>query len=249
MSDRTQANDAGGLNAPMPVSLAEALRALPPLAPPADAWAEMARKLRDSGLATRDSGEGTSVSLAALRSNGIRHLWPLGIAAALVLAFSAVAVLRMQHLQRTRELGHAETAQVVATESGAAASSVHNAANSTNSHDASSAATSLAALQSRSRALERWLRDTGAASAPQSTQDLAASAEIEDMIGLVDVQLGAADPADADTALPLWRRRVALLEDLSTLRYSANALSMRSGIAVNDAAAKRMDAAPTVWRN
>ena len=103
-------------------------------------------------------------------------------------------------------------------------------------------------MQTRSRELEKWLRDTGAASAPQSSQDLAASAEIEDMIGLVDVQLGATDSTDA-AALPLWRRRVALLEDLSTLRYSANALSLRNGIAANDMPVNKVDAAPAVWKN
>ena len=69
------------------------------------------------------------------------------------------------------------------------------------------------------------------------------------MIGLVDVQLGAADPADANATLSLWRRRVALLEDLSTLRYSTNALSLRGRVAVNDGAANAVDAAPAVWRN
>jgi len=229
------------LNASVPVSLAEALRALPPLAPPADTWTEMAQKLARAPL---QAGSASTARRARHR------IWPIGIAAALVLAFSAAAVLRMQQLQRTQELERAETAQVAATESGAAASSVHNVANSTNSHDASpTVAADVAALQLRSRSLERWLRDTGAASAPQSTQDLAASAEIEDMIGLVDVQLGATDPADANAALSLWHRRVALLEDLSTLRYSANALSLRNGIAVNDTSANRMDAAPAVWRN
>ncbi|MBS0582724.1 MAG: hypothetical protein JSS42_06425 [Proteobacteria bacterium] len=241
MSDRTQPGYGGELNAPAPVSLAAALRALPPHAPPPDAWAEMAQKLaREPAIAVSKPDD------AARRAR--RRAWPISIAAALVLAFSATALLRMQLLPRVSQPVSGETVPVAATESGAGASSVHNAANSTNSH-ASSTAASLAALQSRSRSLERWLRDTGAASAPQSTQDLAASAEIEDMIGLVDVQLGAADAADANATLPLWRRRVALLEDLSTLRYSANALSLRNGIAVNDAAANRIEAAPAVWRN
>jgi hypothetical protein len=243
MSDRTQPHGNGDATAPAPVSLSEALRALPAHAPPADAWAEMAQRLaREPVLNDRKPGATTRATR--------RRFWPVGIAAALVLAFSAAAVMRMQHLQTRQDVEHPGTTQVAATEPGSDASSVHNAANSTNSHDASSTVdTSLAALQSRSRSLERWLRDTGAASAPQSAQDLAASAEIEDMIGLVDGQLGAADPADANAALPLWRRRVALLEDLSTLRYSANALSLHNGIAVNDASANRVDAAPAVWRN
>jgi len=123
-----------------------------------------------------------------------------------------------------------DAAHTAATETAASASSVHNAAISTNSHEPPQ---TLAALQTRSRALEQWLRDTSAAAAPQSAQDLAASAEIEDMIGLVDVQLGAAAPVDVNATLALWHRRVALLEDLSTLRYSANALNLRNGIAAN----------------
>ena len=48
-------------------------------------------------------------------------------------------------------------------------------------------------------------------------QDLAAATEIENLIGLVDVELSAPrEMPDAD----LWQRRVALLEDLSALRYS-----------------------------
>ena len=38
------------------------------------------------------------------------------------------------------------------------------------------------------------------------------------MIGLVDGQLNA---APHDSELPLWRHRVALLEDLTALRYSS----------------------------
>lgn len=77
-------------------------------------------------------------------------------------------------------------------------------------------------LQQRSQALERWI---GAASAlaPQRSRDLMAAVEIEDLVGLVDVQLGA--PHTADEALPLWRQRVALLEDLATIRGSAYAMA------------------------
>jgi hypothetical protein len=50
-----------------------------------------------------------------------------------------------------------------------------------------------------------------------------AAVEVEDLIGLVDVQLGGAR-GEAD-ALPLWRQRVALLEDLAAIRGSAFALA------------------------
>ena len=89
-------------------------------------------------------------------------------------------------------------------------------------------------LHQRSQALERWVAAL-AAHAPQDSRDLMAAVEVEDLIGLVDLQLGAArDPADA---LPLWRQRVALLEDLATIRMGGYA------IAANDAPA-RADASP-----
>ncbi len=50
-----------------------------------------------------------------------------------------------------------------------------------------------------------------------------AAVEVEDLIGLVDVQLGATR-GDAD-ALPLWRQRVALLEDLATIRVNRYAIA------------------------
>ena len=96
----------------------------------------------------------------------------------------------------------------------------------------------LAALQQRSQALEHWLHETARAAAPLSGQDLAAATEIEDMIGLVDVQLGAQTRNDD---LPLWRHRVALLEDLTVLRYSSYSLAA-SGVD-----AKSLT--PTTWTN
>ena len=50
-----------------------------------------------------------------------------------------------------------------------------------------------------------------------------AAVEVEDLIGLVDVQLTGAR-GDAD-ALPLWRQRVALLEDLAAIRGNGAALA------------------------
>jgi len=77
-------------------------------------------------------------------------------------------------------------------------------------------------LHQRSQTLERWIAAV-AARAPQDGRDLMAAVEVEDLIGLVDVQLTAAH-GDAD-ALPLWRQRVALLEDLATIRGNAFALA------------------------
>lgn len=239
MSDRTQQHGTDESNA-APVSLGDALRALPQLAPAESAWAEMASRLaRESAIASRET--------RARRPGPRRYVWPVGIAAAFVLAFSATAIFRYRPVQKP---GPDVAVHSAATDPSPGASSVHNAANSTNSHEIPRPQVeTLAPLQTRSRILEQWLRDTSAASAPQSAQDLAASAEIEDMIGLVDLQLGAADTADANAALPLWRRRVALLEDLSALRYGTNALSLHNGIAANGAPANEVNAAPAVWRN
>ena len=87
---------------------------------------------------------------------------------------------------------------------------------------APTASDELDSLRTRSQTLERWVAAV-AAHAPQSSRDLMAAVEVEDLIGLVDVQLGATrDRADA---LPLWRQRVALLEDLATIRGSAFAIA------------------------
>jgi hypothetical protein len=84
----------------------------------------------------------------------------------------------------------------------------------------------LVALHARSRTLERWIAAV-AARAPQDGQDLMAAVEVEDLIGLVDVQLGGAR-GNAD-ALPLWRQRVALLEDLAAIRGNSLALAEDGG--------------------
>ena len=59
-----------------------------------------------------------------------------------------------------------------------------------------------------------------------------AAAELEDLVGLVDVQLSAA--RSASESLPLWRQRVALLEDLAAVRsepFTLAAESTRTGSA------------------
>lgn len=87
---------------------------------------------------------------------------------------------------------------------------------------ATTTASELDSLHERSQTLERWIAAV-AARAPQDSRDLMAAVEVEDLIGLIDVQLGAAH--DRNQALPLWRQRVALLEDLATLRGSAYAVA------------------------
>lgn len=78
-------------------------------------------------------------------------------------------------------------------------------------------------LRRRSHSLETWIAAVSA-QAPQDGRDLMAAVEVEDLIGVVDVQLNATR-SEAE-ALPLWQRRVDLLEDLATIRGAA-ALSVK----------------------
>lgn len=75
--------------------------------------------------------------------------------------------------------------------------------------------TELAWMQRRSSELEAWLAELPTPPVRDGRSALA-RIEIEDLIGLVDLQLDAS--RSADEALPLWRQRVDLLEDLSMLR-------------------------------
>ncbi len=76
-------------------------------------------------------------------------------------------------------------------------------------------------LRARSRDIEGWIGAL-AAQSPHDGRTLMAAAEIEDLVGFVDVQLSAA--RDNEEALPLWRQRVALLENLAVLRSGPQAL-------------------------
>ncbi len=223
-----------------PVSLGGPLPALPQLGPDAAAWPALAAKLAAAPLPAATARPEHRSTAAPRRASGVRRFaLPAAIAAGAMFAFVATTSLRTP----PPDTRTAAAAPATATNPPATASSVHNVANDTNSGNATrNDGESLAALQSRSHALERWLRDTGAASAPRSAQDLAASAELEDMIGFVDVQLSGADEG---ASLPLWRRRVGLLEDLAILRYGANLNQFKAGMAT--ASNQAGDARSVVW--
>jgi hypothetical protein len=143
-------------------------------------------------------------ALAARRRPRIgRHVLPAALAAAVLLALL---------LPRATTPPPTPLAGAPTTASSTAANATANATTTDE----------LDALRSRSQTLERWVAAV-AAHAPQSSRDLMAAVEVEDLIGLVDVQLGATR-GRAD-ALPLWRQRVALLEDLATIRGSAFAIA------------------------
>lgn len=83
-------------------------------------------------------------------------------------------------------------------------------------------------LHEYSRSLERWLAGLPDG-APRDGRSLMAVAELEDLVGLVDVQLSAA--RSESEALPLWRQRVALLEDLAAIRSEPLTLIAEAGYA------------------
>ncbi|MCE5234258.1 MAG: hypothetical protein ABFC67_06205 [Mizugakiibacter sp.] len=145
---------------------------------------------------------------------------PAALAAALVLALVLPAALRAPR-PAIRPSTAAVAGATAAARPGAAAYAAPVA--------------ELSALRERSQRLERWVHTLDVGGAPLGGRALAGATELEDMIGLVDVQLAAG--GDARTQLPLWRQRVDLLEQLATLRLG--------GYAVADAGA----ATPTVWIN
>lgn len=179
------------------LTLGDALRALPSLAPGGDGWAALAAQLAPPQQ----------------RPARRRHLLRVALAAGVLGAAAGL-------LLRVAQVGAPALATVAPSPASIAANDANatNVANVTNVQNAASDAEGqLAALEARSQALERWLHDTRDAAAPLPGQDLAAAAEIENLIGLVDVELAG---TSRKQALPLWTRRVNLLEDLTALRYS-----------------------------
>lgn len=176
--------------APNHVTLGEALRALPLAAPPGDEWTLLRERL---------------ASVQRRPTAWRRYALPAALAAALIGAF---IVLRAPSTSAPATVAHVAASS---STNGAEAEQIHNAQIAANHPDR------LAQLQQRSQALEGWLRETGRDAAPLQGQDLAAAAEIENLIGLVDVELAAPRQVRAQA---LWQRRVGLLEDLAALRYS-----------------------------
>jgi hypothetical protein len=185
------------------LTLGEALRRLPQAAPPSDEWMLLRERLRPA-----------SVRPSALR----RYALPAALAATLAAAF---VILRPAPAPAPATVAHVEASS---STNGATSAQIHNAQNVAN-HDER-----LAQLQQHSQALERWLRETGRDASPLQGQDLAAAAEIENLIGLVDVELAAPRQTRAQA---LWQRRVGLLEDLAALRYSSYRLAAGSQLAAS----------------
>jgi hypothetical protein len=184
------------------IKLGDALRVLPLSAPGRDVWPALAAQLAGKSKSAKPP----------------RRMWRYGVPVALAAGLGLALVV-------SQSLRHPPTATVttIATVAPANTSSSSGSAdndadmtNATNIQIQEGAVVQLAAAQNRSQALERWLRDTRHAASPLPSQDLVAATEIENLIGLVDVELASAPTR----TLPLWQRRVALLEDLTALRYS-----------------------------
>lgn len=185
------------------LTLGEALRALPLAPPPGDEWALLRARL------LRERLNPAQPRPSAWR----RYALPAALAAALAVAFVVL---------KRPDATVARTGASLST-NGTQTAQIHNVDNAAN-------AAELARLQQRSQALERWLRQTGRDAAPLQGQDLAAAAEIENLIGLVDVELAAPRQMQAQT---LWQRRVGLLEDLAALRYSNYRLAAGGAMAAS----------------
>ena len=152
-------------NARTELNLAEALRALPLAQPDGDPWQRLAAELKPAARPRR-------------------RVLPFALAAGVAAVALAFA---LRHESAT-----APTPSVATAQHGGASNVTNgnDAAIATNAQHIPAAAANdaqLAALQTRSQALERWLEQTRDAAAPLPAQDLAAAAEIENLIGLVDV--------------------------------------------------------------
>ena len=217
----------GTVNNPSDRTLADALRGLPDIAPPVDLWPGLARALEQrrpahalrrarslfsgagrSGwpFATRTRMRSAPSDAGAKPSRVSRWVLPAALAAAI-----ALAMLVPPFALRAPPSPTIADTTVATTPNPATASDPKPAASD-----------ELDTLHQRSQTLERWIAAV-AARAPQDSRDLMAAVEVEDLIGFIDVQLGAVH--DHAEALPLWRQRVALLEDLATIRGSAYAIA------------------------
>ncbi|MBL8297174.1 MAG: hypothetical protein JNN30_02395 [Rhodanobacteraceae bacterium] len=221
-----------------PDPLAGALRQLPPATPPAEGWQVLAASLRAQGLVRDHGAEPTTAeatphkalrraahSFAQPRSTprrtGLRRTWlAYGISA--MLAVCAAVLLPTNQTENSQ------------TTTAPGISSAHSSAGPD-----TTAADELTALRNESSRTEEWLRLLKADETPLDGRSLMAATELEDMIGLVDLQLTAGDDAGNDMQA-LWRKRVELLRDLATVRTTYSLAG--TGIAANGTAA-----APDNW--
>ncbi len=241
MSDRQSTTD---LTA---ATLGRALRELPLATPPGGGWDVLAASLRVQGL-VRDTAESDATAVReavsidtsgdsaaphsaaahaertrAARPRRARRWVPAALAAGLALL--AIALVPMN-----RDTVVPPPLTYTAGNDGAPS------ANTTTDGTAE-----LAELRSESGRIEEWLRTLKADETPLDGRSLMAATEIEDMIGLIDLQLAAGSDTGSDTHA-LWRDRVELLRDLAAVRTTYSLAG--TGVAANGNAA-----APDNWNN
>jgi hypothetical protein len=79
---------------------------------------------------------------------------------------------------------------------------------------------STAALIAQNQVFENALRSAAFGSRPLSARDALAGAGIEDLIGMLDLELSAA--SDPGTSKDLWQQRLVLLQELAAVRASGS---------------------------
>jgi len=78
-----------------------------------------------------------------------------------------------------------------------------------------------AALIARNQELQAMLRGFAAQNAPTDGEAALASARLEDLIAMLDVELG--DAGTGDEARALWQQRLVLLQELANVRQQGQA--------------------------